>query len=71
MALTILKVGGFDMLPRLRDELEKRGEYFVDSILAPEERKAVRSSIHPSIHQVMRCSCMAAKLQLQHGKDKD
>lgn len=43
MALTILKVGGFDMLPRLRDELEKRGEYFVDSSLAPEERKAVRA----------------------------
>lgn len=43
MALTILKVGKFDMLPALREALQARGDYFVDSELSDAERELVRA----------------------------
>lgn len=42
MALTILKVGRFDLLPQLRSELEKRGEFIDEVKLHKSERAAVR-----------------------------
>ena len=43
MALTILKVGKFDMLPELEAQLKERGDYYVDSALKADERTAVRA----------------------------
>ena len=43
MALTILKVGKFDMLPELETQLKERGDYYVDSALKADERTAVRA----------------------------
>lgn len=43
MALTILKVGKFDMLPELETQLKERGAYYVDSALKADERTAVRA----------------------------
>ncbi len=43
MALTILKVGTFDMLPELETQLKARGDYLVDSALSVSERAAIRA----------------------------
>lgn len=43
MALTILKIGRFDMLPELKAQLEQRGTYYVDNELTPIERAEIRS----------------------------
>ena len=43
MALTILKVGKFDMLPELEAQLKERGTYYVDNALSESERAAVRA----------------------------
>lgn len=43
MALTILKVGRFDMLPELEAQLKERGTYYVDNALSLEERAEVRA----------------------------
>lgn len=43
MALTILKVGKFDMLPELEAQLKEHGSYYVDNALSESERAAVRA----------------------------
>lgn len=43
MALTILKVGKFDMLPYLEQELKARGDYYVDNKLSDEQRAQIRA----------------------------
>lgn len=43
MALTLLKVGSFDMLPYLKDELMKRGDFYVDRDLDDNEREQIRA----------------------------
>ena len=43
MALTILKVGRFDMLPYLEQELKARGDYYVDTKLTDTQRAQIRA----------------------------
>lgn len=43
MALTLLKVGSFDMLPYLKEELMKRGNFYVDRDLDEAERARIRA----------------------------
>lgn len=42
MSEVILKVGGFPLSEELKAAMEKRGEFFIDNELSPDERAAVR-----------------------------